>query len=285
MEARSPVQVLEFTSDIGVAKVQRGKLAQLILAFFAGVFIAFAAEGSNMAAFNLLVKADTFGLGRTLAGVVFGTGLMMVLIAGGELFTGNTLIIVGVLDRKVKVQQMFQNWIIVYLGNLIGSLFIAYMMSQSGLFNSSANLLGGMTIKIAAGKTALPFLRAFYSGIMCNWLVCIAVWISFAAKDVLGKMFSCFFVICLFVVSGFEHSIANMYYIPAGILAKSNPDWVKAATEQAAVTAQQLDGLNWVTLITKNLIPVTLGNIIGGGGFVGGLYWMSLTKKKMETAK
>lgn len=281
MEARSPAQILEYTSDAGVTKVLRGKLSQLILAFFAGVYIAFASEGSNMAAFNLFANPDTYGLGKVLAGAVFGTGLMLVLIAGGELFTGNTLIIVGVLDRKVKIQQMFANWIVVYLGNFIGSICIAYMMNKSGLFNSGNAVLGGQTIKIAAYKTGIPFLSAFFLGVMCNWLVCLAVWVSFAAKDVIGKMFSCFFIIGLFITSGFEHSIANMYYIPAGIMAKANPLWVEASH----VATEQLDNLNWITFITKNLIPVTLGNIVGGSVMVGTLYWLSLTKKKTEATK
>ncbi|GHU85002.1 formate/nitrite transporter [Spirochaetia bacterium] len=278
MEARSPAQILEYTSDVGVAKVQRGIPGQLILAFMAGVFIAFASEGSNMAAFNLFANPETYGLGKVLAGAVFGTGLMLVVVAGGELFTGNTLIIVGVLDRKVRLRQMLCNWLLVYIGNFVGSVFIAYMMNKSGLFNSGANVLGGQTIKIAAYKTSLSFESAFFLGIMCNWLVCLAVWVSYAAKDVIGKLFACFFIIGLFITSGFEHSVANMYYIPAGIMAKSNAAWVEASH----VGTEQLANLNWLTFITKNLIPVTLGNIVGGSVMVGLLYWVSLKKKKVE---
>jgi formate/nitrite transporter len=275
MESRTPSQILEYTSDAGVAKALRGKAAQLILAFVAGVFIAFASEGSNMAAFNLFANPNTYGLGKVLAGAVFGTGLMLVLVAGGELFTGNTLMIVGVLDRKVKIRQMLINWLIVFIGNFIGSVFIAYMMSKSGLFNSGNGVLGGQTIKIAAYKTNLPFLSAFFLGIMCNWLVCLAVWVSYAAKDVMGKLFACFFIIGLFITSGFEHAIANMYYIPAGIFAKSNSLWVEASH----LVSEQLTGLTWVNFITRNLIPVTLGNIIGGSLMVGVLYWLSLRKR------
>jgi formate/nitrite transporter len=276
METKSPVQILEYTSDVGLAKAMRGKPSQFILAFFAGVFIAFASEGSNMAAFNLFANPDTYGLGKVLAGAVFGTGLMLVLIAGGELFTGNTLIIVGVLDRKVKVSQLLSNWLVVYIGNFIGSLFIAYMMNRSGLFNSGNGMLGGQTIKIAAYKTGLPFLSAFFLGIMCNWLVCLAVWVSYSTKDAVGKMFACFFIIGLFITSGFEHSVANMYYIPAGILAKANAVW----TEAAHLGAEQLANLNWGTFLTRNLIPVTLGNIVGGAMMVGLLYWVALKKNR-----
>jgi formate/nitrite transporter len=278
MEAKTPAEILAYTSDVGVAKAQRKLSSLLILGFFAGAFIAFAAEGSNMAAYNLLAKPDTYGLGRLVAGAVFGTGLMMVLLAGAELFTGNTLIVVALLDRRVTAGQMLKNWCFVYLANLVGSVFIAWMMAQSGLFNSSGGLLGGITIRIAAGKTALAFLPAFLLGIMCNWLVCLAVWVSYGAKDVVGKALMTFFIICLFVTSGFEHSIANMYYIPAGIFAKANADWVSLS----GVAAERLAGLNWGNFITRNLIPVTLGNIIGGMVMVGALYWLALKKKKAD---
>jgi formate/nitrite transporter len=276
MEIRNPNQILEYTSDIGVTKTQRALLPTLILAFLAGVFIAFASEGSTMAAFNLFANPDTYGLGKVLAGAVFGTGLMLVLLAGAELFTGNTLILISVLDKKVKTADMFRNWLIVYIGNFIGSIFIAYMMNKSGLFNSGNGMFGGQTIKIALYKTGLPFMSAFYLGIMCNWLVCLAVWVASAANDVIGKLFSCFFIIGLFITSGFEHSVANMYYIPAGIMAKENQLWAEAAK----LSGEQLAGLNWITFFTKNLIPVTLGNIVGGSVMVGFLYWVSLKKKK-----
>jgi formate/nitrite transporter len=276
MEARTPAEILVYTSDVGVTKANRKFLSALILSFFAGAFIAFAAEGSNMAAYNLLANPDTYGLGRVLAGAVFGTGLMMVLLAGAELFTGNMPIIVAVLDRKVRIRQMIINWILVYAGNLLGSMFIAWMMYHSGLFNSSGGLLGGITIKIAAGKSVIPFHSAFLLGLMCNWLVCLAVWVSFGAKDIVGKAVAVFFIICLFVTSGFEHSIANMYYIPAGILAKQNPQWL----EMSKITASQLAGLNWNGFFITNLVPVTLGNMAGGLVMVGVLYWLALGKKK-----
>jgi formate/nitrite transporter len=254
--------------------VDNKKLNQFILAIMAGAFIAFAAEGSNMAAFNLLANPETYGLGKSMAGAIFGTGLMLVIIAGGELFTGNSLILAGVMEKKVKIEKMLVNWGIVYFGNFLGSMLIAYMMVESGLFNSGANGLGAMTIKIAYYKVGLTFLQAFLLGIMCNWLVCLAVWMSFGSKNIVGKVFAIFFPIWLFITSGFEHSIANMYYIPAGILAKSNQAWVAAS----GLTAQQLSHLNWGSFITSNLLPVTLGNIVGGGVFVALLYWFVYMK-------
>lgn len=265
----TPIEVAEITGNNAVNKAKLSPINQLLLGLLAGAFIAFASEGSNMAAFNLLAKPETYGLGKALAGSIFGTGLMFVVIAGGELFTGNCLMVVGVLDRKIKIGSMFRNWFFVYLGNLIGSILIAVMMTYSGLFNSGGAGLGGMTIKIASYKVGLPFLSALFLGIMCNWIVCLAVWMATASKDIAGKALTIFFAIWLFITSGFEHSVANMYYIPAGILAKSNADWAQAS----GLSAEKLAQLNWGTFFYNNLLPVTLGNIIGGAFFVGAAYW------------
>jgi formate/nitrite transporter len=274
MEIRTPSEVLVYTSDVGVVKTQRKIHAVMILSFLAGVFVAFASYCSTMAAYNLLARPETYGLGRVLVGVVFGPALMLVILAGAELFTGNTLIITSVLDRKVALRKMFLNWLLVYIGNFIGGLLIAWMIVRTGMFDSSGGLLGGITIKIAADKTSMPFHSAFFLGVLCNWLVCLAVWCSYAAKDQAGKILIIFFVIFLFATSGFEHSIANMYYIPAGILARQNPQWLA----MSQVYTEQLADLNWQNLFVKNLIPVTLGNIAGGAGLVGALYWISFKK-------
>jgi len=267
-----PAEIAAATIQSGINKTKLPALKQFTLGILAGVFIAFASEGSNMAAFNLFAKPETYGLGKALAGAIFGTGLMLVIVAGGELFTGNTMIIAGVLDGKVKLSTMLKNWFFVYAGNFVGSVFLAYMMTQSGLFNSGANVLGAQTIKIAVYKTSLAFMPALYLGIMCNWLVCLAVWMATGAKDIVGKLMAIFFPIWLFITSGFEHSIANMYYIPAGIMAKANPAWAVEALKYG-VTPEKLEHLNWGTFALNNLLPVTLGNIIGGGLFVGGVYW------------
>jgi formate transporter len=270
----TPAEITAATAQTGVAKVNMKLAAQLLLSFMAGIFIAFAAEGSNMAAFNLLANPTTYGLGKALAGALFGTGLMLVVLAGGELFTGNTLILVAVLQRQVRLGRMLLNWLVVYAGNFIGSLFIAYMMAESGLFNSGANMLGGITIKIAAYKCGLPFWSALFLGIMCNMLVCLAVWMAYGAKDMAGKILAIFFPIWLFITSGFEHSVANMYYIPAGIFAKANTAWAEAS----GLAADKLAHLNWQTFLVGNLLPVTLGNIIGGALLVGGVYWLAYIK-------
>ena len=274
----TPPQIAEETIKNGIKKSELAVSKMLVLGFLAGAFIAFAAEGSNMAAFNLFMNNDTYGLGKALAGAIFGTGLMLVIIAGGELFTGNVLILASVMDRQVLISKMLKNWIFVYIGNFFGSVFIAWMMNKSGLFSSGAAGLGVVTIKIASYKVGLSFGKAFFLGLMCNWLVCLAVWMAWGAKDITGKIFAIFFPIWLFITSGFEHSIANMYYIPAGIIAKGNQAMVDAALSRG-VTAEALDLLNWKTFFVNNLFPVTLGNIVGGGVFVACVYWFCYLKK------
>jgi formate transporter len=275
----TPAEIAAATIQAGINKVKLSKRNMFVLGILAGAFIAFASEGSNMAAFNLFAKAETYGLGKAMAGAIFGTGLMLVVVAGGELFTGNTMIIAGVLDKKVTIAAMLKNWLFVYLGNLVGSLLIAYMMTQSGLFSSGANVLGGVTIKIAAYKVGLSFMQAFFLGIMCNWLVCLACWMATGAKDIAGKLLAIFFPIWLFITSGFEHSVANMYYIPAGIMAKGTKAWADAAIA-LGVTPEKLAHLNWGSFAMNNLLPVTLGNIVGGGIFVGAVYWYVYIKKE-----
>jgi formate/nitrite transporter len=276
MEKRplKPAEITDYTIDAAVGKAAGSFRKLFILGILAGAFIAFAAEGSNMAAFNLFASPGTYGLGKALAGVVFGTGLMLVILAGGELFTGNTLMIAAVLDRKVTVSGMLRNWIIVYAGNLVGSLLIAFMMAHSGLLSSGGGMLGGVTLKIAVYKVNLGFMQAFILGIMCNWLVCLAVWISSGAETMTGKIFSIFFPIWLFITSGFEHSVANMYYIPAGLLIKSNDTFAGLS----GLTQDALASLSWGSFALHNLIPVTLGNIVGGGIFVGMAYWYAYKK-------
>lgn len=272
-------KIAEEAVKIGLKKTELPVSKMIILGFLAGAFIAFAAEGSNMATFNLFLNNNTYGLGKTLAGAIFATGLIMVILAGGELFTGNVLILTGVLQRKIALNKLLKNWFFVYIGNFLGSVFIVWMMNKSGLFKTASNELGVLTIKIASYKVGLSFEKAFILGVMCNWLVCLAVWMAWGAKDVTGKILAIFFPIWLFVTSGFEHSIANMYYIPAGILAKNSPT-IADATLSHGMTKDLLLSLNWKTFFVNNLIPVTLGNIVGGGVFVVVLYWFCYLKNK-----
>lgn len=271
----TPKEILTQTITVGIKKATTPALKLFILGILAGAFIGFAAEGSNMAAFNLFASPETYGLGKFVAGLIFPVGLMLVLVAGGELFTGNNLMLVAVLDKKISVLSMLKNWFFVYTGNFIGSIIIAFFIVYSGQLNSSHALLGGITIKIAFGKATLRFFPALLLGIMCNWLVALAVWMSYGAKDMTGKLLATFFPIWLFITSGFEHSIANMYYVPAGILAKTVQKYALASS----LSTENLLQLNWGNFLINNLIPVTLGNIIGGAIFVGALYWVCYREK------
>jgi len=266
----SPPEIASEFVEMGVKKTGNKAQNLIILSILAGAFIAFASQGSNYAIHTI----ESPGLAKTLAGALFAAGLMLVVVAGGELFTGNCLIVISCLNGKSKWSGLLRNWFYVYLGNFIGSVLIAFLIYKSGQLNASNGMLGGFTIKTAVDKTGLTFENAFYLGIMANWLVCLAVWMSAGAKDMAGKLLAIFFPIWLFITSGFEHSIANMYYITVGIMAKSNPEWVKAAIDMG-VTPDKLDALNIVTMLSKNLIPVTLGNIAGGALFVGMSYWMT----------
>jgi len=265
-------EIIETVSDAGVAKASGSLRRLFVLGILAGVYIAFASEASNMAAFNLLADPATYGLGRCLAGAIFPGGLMLVVIAGGELFTGNVMMLLPLARRKINLAGLLWNWCVVYCGNFVGSIFIAYLIVHSGQLNGGSSLLGGMTIKIATAKCSLTFFQAFALGILCNWLVCLAVWMAMAAKDVQGKILAIFFPIWLFITSGFEHSIANMYYIPAGLMSKSNPAWLEASK----LSAEALAPLTWTNFFYANLLPVTLGNIIGGGIFVALAYGYAL---------
>jgi formate/nitrite transporter len=276
---RKPAQILEVSIDTAETKARSSFIKLAVLGFLAGAFIAFAAEGGNMAAFNLLASGDTYGLGRALAGALFTVGLMLVVLCGGELFTGNMLIIGGVVLRRVKIGSMLRNWVLVYVFNFAGALFVAWLMHETGLFHSGGDLLGGVTLKIAAGKTGLAWHSAFILGMLCNWLVCLGVWFSYATDSIVGKILGIFFPIWLFVTSGFEHSVANMYYIPAGLFAKTNSEFVNAALDMG-VSQSALDGLNIGSLFTANLIPVTLGNIVGGAVFVSLAYMLAYRSKK-----
>ena len=265
----SQPETVAFGIAMGEKKAKAGWVRQIVLAFWAGAFIAFAAEGSNMAAFNLLARPETYGLGKCLAGTIFPVGLMLVMLTGAELFTGNTLMCMALAEKRITLAAMLRNWLFVYIGNFLGSLFLAHMIVTSGQLASGAGMLGGVTLRIAASKVALDFLPAFYLGLMCNWLVCLAVWFCWSARSQTGQMLGIFFPIWLFITSGFEHSVANMYYIPAGIMAAGNELFAKAS----GLSAEALASLTWGNFAIHNLIPVTLGNIAGGALFVGMIHW------------
>ncbi len=273
----SPQKVIELNIESAEKKAQMSLSKTLVLAILSGAFIAFGAEGSNLAAHGI---AD-FGLAKLVAGCVFPVGLMLVIILGTELFTGNCLMINGVLDKKIKASDMIKNLLIVFCGNLIGGLLIAISLSFIGQWNASSDLLGAYTIKVAVGKVDLGFAKALVSGILCNILVCLAVLAATASKQIQGKILVIFFIIMLFVVSGFEHSVANMYYLSAGKLASINPDYVNKAVEVYSMSAEQIEeSLSVGNLLLKNLLPVTIGNIVGGMLFTAVPLWYGKYRTK-----
>lgn len=266
----SPAEIAEKLVESGRKKTGFPAYKLLLLGILAGAFIAFAAAGSNAAVHTI----ESAGIAKALAGAIFPAGLMMVVVTGAELFTGNALIIISCLEKQARWISLLRNWFFVYIGNFIGAIIVVIFVYLSGQYNLSGGMLGGYTVKIAAGKMGLSFVNAFFMGLLCNWLVCMAVLMSNAARDTAGKLLAIFFPIWLFIASGFEHSIANMYYIPAGIIAKAEKLWADQAI-LLGVTESGLDGLAWGAFITKNLIPVTLGNIVGGTLFAGVIYWAS----------
>lgn len=262
MNNLKPFEILEAIMNGAVVKASMPLKKMIIFGLFAGAYIAFAGAGANMAAFNLLASPETFGLGKILSGTIFTAGLMLVVLGGAELFTGNTTMVAAAMDRRITAAAMLKNWIIVYICNFIGSVLIAFMVYYSGGLNAGEGMLGAVTVKIAAGKVNMDFGAALVSGIMCNWLVCMAVWLSTGAQTTVGKIFSIFFPIWLFVTAGFEHSVANMFFIPAGIMAAGSPSFAALS----GASAEALANLTWIGMLVNNLLPVTIGNIIGGGG-------------------
>lgn len=273
LSALTTGEILEKVSDSGIAKAEGKTLRLLIWALLAGAYIAFGAQASQMVSFNLLADPDSLGMGRLVSAAVFPVGLMMVVLCGAELFTGNCLMIIGVLDRKIRISGMLRNWVLVYLGNFLGALLVVALMKSTGLWETGSGLLGASVIKTAQAKVQLSFGQAFVRGILCNWLVCLAVWMSTGARETVSKIFAIWFCIGLFVISGFEHSIANMYFIPAGIAAAADSGLAQLAGCDVSV-------LTVGNFLVKNLLPVTLGNILGGGLFVGMVYWFTGRKLK-----
>lgn len=273
LSALTTGEILEKVSDSGIAKAEGKTLRLLIWALLAGAYIAFGAQASQMVSFNLLADPDSLGMGRLVSAAVFPVGLMMVVLCGAELFTGNCLMITGVLDRKIRISGMLRNWVLVYLGNFLGALLVVALMKSAGLWETGSGLLGASVIKTAQAKVQLSFGQAFVRGILCNWLVCLAVWMSTGARETVSKIFAIWFCIGLFVISGFEHSIANMYFIPAGIAAAADSGLAQLAGCDVSV-------LTVGNFLVKNLLPVTLGNILGGGLFVGMVYWFTGRKLK-----
>lgn len=260
----------------------KSRMATKILfgkAILAGVMIGMGAAASSVAAHTI---ADV-GLARLAAAVVFPVGLMMVILLGAELFTGDCLVAMSVFDGKQKVRTAARILAVVYLGNFVGASLLALLVSMSGQLNYSAGMLGAYTIKVAVGKVSLSFSEGLVSGILCNILVCVAVLMAMCAKDVTGKLLASFFTIMLFVTAGFEHCVANMYYITAGMLAMRNPQYVELAKNVYGYSMEQLNRLSLENYLVSNLLPVTIGNIIGGIICVGApVFYLNMNKEEKK---
>lgn len=242
----TPAQIAEKTITVGVAKANLKWWKMVLLGIFAGMFIALAATGATF--------GSIYG-GKIASACIFTAGLAMVVVAGSELFTGNNLMLMALFDNKIGLLKMLKNWVLVFLGNFVGAVFIAAVVTLSGVFDQASDAV----IATAAAKTSLSFFEALLRGTLCNILVCIAVWMAFGANTVQGKIAAVFMPVMLFVLCGFEHSIANMFYIPAGML-------------QGAFTGVAAPSV--LDFLLHNLLPVALGNIIGGAIIVGGGYYL-----------
>lgn len=273
MASLTPAEILTKQSEASVVKANSGILRLMLLGILAGAFIAFGACGALMASFNLTSNADTFGIGKVVMGAVFPVGLMMVVLCGGELFTGNCLMVTGALDRRIGWTGLLKNWVVVYAGNFIGSILVAGCVKVSGMWEFGGGQLGAVTLKTAVSKCSLGFGQAVVMGICCNVLVCLAVWMASGSTETSGKILGIWFCVGLFIICGFEHSIANMYFIPAGMMAAVNDTYVSLA----GVDTGNLTVFNFVI---RNLVPVTAGNIIGGSIFVGAAYWLGYRRFK-----
>jgi formate transporter len=257
-DAYSPNEIAERVESIGVVKARLPLMSQVTLGVLAGGFIGLGAL------YFTLVTSDTtfsFAAGRLLGGLTFSLGLILVVVAGAELFTGNNLLVMAWAGKRITTRELLQNWLIVYLANFAGAVGLACLVYFAGHWQMNNGAVGANMVKIAAAKAAIPFWEAFFKGILCNILVCLAVWLALAGRSVIDKIFATIFPISAFVAAGFEHSVANMYFIPLGIFVQGHFPTAGSAA------------LNWTGLL-YNLIPVTMGNIAGGGVMVAAVYYL-----------
>jgi len=268
---RSPAEIAEQYANAGVAKARKATGQLIVLGILAGMLIALGSAATNTAVYGM---AETW-TARMICSLLFPFGLGMVVLMGAELFTGNCLITISVLDKRCTVMEMVRNLVIVYFSNMVGALAVSAGCAFFGQMNYSGGQLAVYTMKVAAGKCVIPFQNGVVLGILCNVLVCLGVLMAMSAKDNTGRMVGAFLPVCFFVLCGFEHCVANMYYIPAGLMAKAVP----AYAELAAAAGVDLSVLTVSNFVLGNLVPVTIGNIIGGAG-LGWLMWYCHLKGK-----
>ena len=265
LDDKAPKSIAETVAQtVGVAKANSPWLTLFVLGVLAGAYIGFGALFSASVTFDITPIVGV-GLKKLIGGAAFSIGLMLVIIAGAELFTGNNLMISSVMVGEITWKKMLAKWGVVYVANFVGSILLALLFYLSGLWKTGDGALGAAAVKVAYAKVNLSYTEAFIRAIGCNWMVCLAVWMALASRQVLGKIFAIFFPIMGFVAIGFEHCVANMYFIPNGIFLSQ---WAGIAP-----SGLDLSTLTWSAFLFDNLIPVTIGNIIGGVCFVGLGYW------------
>lgn len=259
---KSPVDTAKAISATAGAKNSANIVNVILLSFLAGAYIAFGGLLAVVASAGMIKAGAPIGLEKFVFGAVFPVGLIIVVLAGSELFTGNVMFMtLGLLDGNATVGGLAKNWVISWIFNFVGALFVAYVLAFMGgiVPADPTNAIAAKAIAVSEGKVKLDFLTAMIRGIGCNWLVCLAVWLANASDDIIGKIVGIWFPIMAFVCIGFEHSVANMFFIPLGMFLGA-------------------EGVNWGTIIINNLIPVTIGNIIGGAVFVACIYWFTYLK-------
>ncbi|HEX9618293.1 MAG TPA: formate transporter FocA [Anaerolineales bacterium] len=273
IDALLPQEMATRAEYLGVRKSEAPTLTLFTLAILAGAFIGLGAMLATTAAAGTSGTLP-YGVARILIGLVFSLGLILVIVGGAELFTGNNLIVMAWASGKVTSYALLRNWIIVYIGNFVGSVATAAMVFLGKQYLFGGGAVGLAALGIANGKVHLGFIQAIALGVLCNALVCLAVWLSYSARSVVDKISAIIFPITAFVAAGFEHSIANMYFIPLGLMIKALDPAFTAGTDL------DLSGLTWGTFLINNLLPVTIGNIIGGAVLVGAVYWSVFLRRR-----
>jgi len=264
IDGYAPAEIAARIEDVGVKKAQMNLATMFVLSVLAGAFIAL---GAAFYTVTVTGSGLGFGLTRALGGLAFSLGLILVVIAGAELFTGNNLITLAWASGRVSAAALLRNWLVVYIGNFAGALATAYIVFLSGVWKMNNQAVGATAVAIAESKLQLNFVEGFCRGVLCNALVCLAIWLCFSARSTMDKILAIVFPISAFVACGFEHSVANMYFVPLGML-------IQPELNSAGDTP-----LGWADFLQKNLLPVTLGNLLGGAGFVGGVYWFVFQRK------
>jgi formate transporter len=275
IDGYAPAEMAQRVESVGVKKANLDAATTFVLAILAGAFIAL---GANFATVVWTDNGLSYGVSRLLGGLVFTLGLILVIVGGSELFTGNNLIVMAWASHKVRTRQLLRNWGLVYVGNFVGAFATAFGMYLARQWAFDSYKLGATALNIANTKVGLDFVPAFALGVFCNALVCLAVWLCFSARTTTDKILAIIPPISAFVAAGFEHSVANMYFIPMGLLLRNEPQVLTAAGK----TAEQLANLTWGGFLINNLLPVTLGNIVGGGVMVAAVYWFVYLRTQPE---